>query len=60
MMLKVKATKTSAIQSLLQDFSEEFMKVPTQAILQFMQLYGFLQQTLSLKVIKIRPNTKTR
>ena len=52
---KVKATKTSKTQFVLQDFPEEFMKSQQRIILQFVQSHGFL-----LKAIEIPPNTKKR
>ena len=63
MMSKVKATKTPKIRSIIQDFSEEYMKSPNNglqyiaicAAVRFLARNAFL-----LKVIKIRLNTKQR
>ena len=48
MMPNVKVTKTSKIQSIFQDFPDEFTKMISQQqmILRFVQLNGFLQLTL--------------
>ena len=43
-MPKVKATKTCKMQFVFQDFSEKFVKSSNN---EFVQLYGFLQQTHS-------------
>ena len=41
---KVKATKTYKIQSVFQDFPDEFMKISTTHCIAILQLYGFLQK----------------
>ena len=61
MMPKVKATKTSKIQSIHQDFTEEFIKISTSNYIAICATVRFLAtNAFLLKVIEISPNTRKR
>ena len=59
-MPKVKVTKTSKIQSIFQDFSQEFMKSPDNKFAMCAAIRFLATNALLLKIIEIRPNTKKR
>ena len=61
MMSIVIATKTSKIQSVLQDFAEEFMKIPNNEL--YCNLYSCTVTSTNAflwEVIKMHPNIKKR
>ena len=61
MVPKVKATKRSKIQSVMQDYFEEFIKIPAiNEIAICAGLRCLATNAFLLKVFGIRPNTKMR
>ena len=61
MMPKVEATKRTKIQSVLQDFHEEFIKCPNDDYIPICAAVRFLAtNAFLLKVIEIHTNTKNR